>query len=117
MYADDVAGTIEMRVRDSASNVTTISPHNRAYLPYEKTHDLAWTYHSERPDLGRGITCDMYELARAVETLAERFNLPRTRFIFEGAVELDEDAEVRHRIEATERRIQAALRPPADVVG
>lgn len=64
LYAEDVTSSSELKVRDEAGNVTTLSPHNFS-LVGEPSEDMAWAYYSERD--GRAINVDMLRLARLVE--------------------------------------------------
>lgn len=105
LYAEDVSASSELRVRDEAGNVTTLSPHNRSLLGPAQS-PLAWTYYSERPDLGLAINVDMYEAVRAIEALAKRFGLPNTQFIYTGTVETDTTK--RSRAEVGEKAQRAA---------
>ena len=66
VYAKDVAGTVEMFVRDEASNVTQISPHN-------KQGD--WVFFSKNIRTGRVRQINMDKLVSAVEKLTgEKFS-------------------------------------------
>lgn len=67
VFAQDVASSSELRVRDEAGNVTTLSPHNFSLIPGGPSEDMAWSYYSERGD--RKVNIDMMKLARAVERL------------------------------------------------
>ena len=46
LYAEDVASSSELRVRDEAGNVTTLSPHNFSLLG-QPSEPMAWSYFSE----------------------------------------------------------------------
>jgi len=66
----------ELRVRDEAGNVTTLSPHNFKNIPKEisdknkqNSDDLAWTYHSEKD--GKEITVDMFRSIQLLEKLTD----------------------------------------------
>jgi len=67
VFAQDVSASSELRVRDEAGNVTTLSPHNFSLIPEGPSEDMAWSYYSERGD--RKVNIDMMKLARAVERL------------------------------------------------
>jgi len=78
------AGTAELRVRDEAGNITTLSPHNFKDIPsavkenvIEESEGLAWTYHSEKE--GKSITVDMFSAIRELE------NLSGKQFIYSNA--------------------------------
>ena len=68
LYAQDVSSSSELRVRDEAGNVTTLSPHNFRLIPGGASEPLAWAYYGERD--GVAINVDMLKLARWVEKLS-----------------------------------------------
>ena len=67
LFAADVSSSSELRVRDEAGNVTTLSPHNFSLIPEGPSEELAWAYYSEKG--GKRINVDMLKLARMVEKL------------------------------------------------
>ena len=67
LYAQDVSSSSELKVRDEAGNVTTLSPHNFSLIPEGPSEDMAWAYYSEKG--GKRINVDMLKLARMVEKL------------------------------------------------
>jgi hypothetical protein len=67
LYAQDIASSSELRVRDEAGNVTTLSPHN-FQLCGGPSEDLAWSYYGEKN--GKAINVDMLKLARVLEKLS-----------------------------------------------
>ena len=67
LFAQDVSASSELRVRDEAGNVTTLSPHNFDLIPEGPSEDMAWAYYSEKN--GKKINVDMLKLARMVEKL------------------------------------------------
>ena len=67
LYAEDVSTSSELKVRDEAGNVTTLSPHNFSLIPDGASEPMAWAYYSERD--GKKINVDMLKLARMVESL------------------------------------------------
>jgi len=71
LYATDVSSSSELRVRDEAGNVTTLSPHNFSLIN-KPSHPMAWAFYSEK-ELPSGekvaINVDMYRLAELVEEL------------------------------------------------
>jgi hypothetical protein len=67
LYAEDVSLSSELKVRDEAGNVTTLSPHNFSLIPEGPSEDMAWAYYSEKG--GKRINVDMLKLARMVEKL------------------------------------------------
>lgn len=71
LFAADVGGTIELRVMDSAGNLTTQSPHNFSLIPGGASEDLAWSFYSERHDEdgARAINVDITKALRYLETI------------------------------------------------
>ena len=67
LFAQDISSSSELRVRDEAGNVTTLSPHNFSLIPEGPSEDMAWAYYSEKG--GKRINVDMLKLARMVENL------------------------------------------------
>jgi len=67
IYAEDVSSSSELKVRDEADNITTLSPHNFS-LVGGPSEDMAWAYYSESED--KKINVDMLKLARLVESLS-----------------------------------------------
>lgn len=68
LYSEDVAASSELKVRDEAGNVTTLSPHNFSIT--EKSEPMAWSFYSENNDLGYKINVDMLKTVRAIEQLS-----------------------------------------------
>jgi hypothetical protein len=67
LYAQDVS-TSELRVRDEAGNVTTLSPHNFDLLG-ERSDPMAWAYYAKNVFVGKEIAVDMMKVIRALEKL------------------------------------------------
>jgi len=67
LYAQDVS-TSELKVRDEAGNVSTLSPHNFDMLG-ERSEDMAWSYSSKNVFLGKEVAVDMTKVIRALEKL------------------------------------------------
>jgi hypothetical protein len=63
----DVDASSELKVRDEAGNITTLSPHNFSLIPGGASEDLAWSYYSEKE--GKAINVDMLKMARLLEQL------------------------------------------------
>jgi len=66
--------SVELKVRDEAGTVTTLSPHNFTNIPKEvveqvkeDSNDLAWTYHSKKD--GKEITVDMFNAIKDLENI------------------------------------------------
>lgn len=68
LYSEDVSSSAELKVRDEAGNITTLSPHSFPLIPGGPSEPMAWAYYSERD--GRRINVDMLRLARLVEKLS-----------------------------------------------
>jgi len=67
LYAQDVS-TSELKVRDEAGNVSTLSPHNFDLLG-DRSEDMAWSYSSKNVFVGKEIAVDMTKVIRALEKL------------------------------------------------
>jgi hypothetical protein len=68
LYAEDVSASSELKVRDEAGNVTTLSPHNFDLIPDGPSEDMAWSYYSERD--GKRINVDMLKAIRLLEQIS-----------------------------------------------
>ena len=68
LYAQDVSSSSELKVRDEAGNVTTLSPHNFDLIPEGPSEDMAWSYYSEKD--GKKINVDMLKAIRILEQLS-----------------------------------------------
>jgi len=67
LYAEDVAASSELKVRDEAGNISTLSPHNFSLIG-EPSEPLAWSFYSEN-QYGK-INVDMLKTVRLVEELS-----------------------------------------------
>lgn len=67
LYAEDVTASSELKVRDEAGNITTLSPHNFDLIPEGPSEDMAWSYYSERD--GKAINIDMLKAVRLLEKI------------------------------------------------
>ena len=67
LYAQDVS-TSELKVRDEAGNVSTLSPHNFELLG-DRSEEMAWSYSSKNVFVGKEIAVDMTKVIRALEKL------------------------------------------------
>jgi hypothetical protein len=76
LYAEDVSSSSELKVRDEAGNITTLSPHNFDLIPEGPSEDLAWSYYSERD--GKRINVDMLKALRVLEKLSGQ------KLVYEG---------------------------------
>lgn len=68
LYAQDVSSSSELKVRDEAGNVTTLSPHNFSRIPGGRSEPMAWSYYSERD--GQYVAVDMLRAMRVLEQLS-----------------------------------------------
>ena len=68
LYAEDVSSSSELKVRDEAGNVTTLSPHNFSIA--DRSDPMAWAYYSKNPFVGKEINVDMMAVIKAVEQLS-----------------------------------------------
>lgn len=75
LYAENVAASSELRVRDQAGNVTTLSPHNFTLIPEGASEPLAWSYYSQNDDVA--INVDMLKALRTLEGFSN------TRLVYE----------------------------------
>ncbi len=69
LYAEDVAGSSELRVRDEAGNITTLSPHNFSLIG-KKSEPMAWSFYSKNDKLGAIINVDMLRAMRLIEQMS-----------------------------------------------
>ena len=67
LYSEDTAASAELKVRDEAGNVTTLSPHNFS-LVGQPSHDMAWSYYSEKD--GMAINVDMFRVVQLLEEMS-----------------------------------------------
>ncbi len=70
LYAEDVASSSELKVRDEGGTVTTLSPHNFSLIAAGRSDPLAWAHYSEHPRLGMAINADMFAALRLLERVA-----------------------------------------------
>jgi hypothetical protein len=68
LFCEDVSSSSELKVRDEAGNVTTLSPHNFSVIPEGPSENMAWSYYSERD--GKRINVDMLKAIRLLEKLS-----------------------------------------------
>jgi hypothetical protein len=69
LYAEDVVGSSELKVRDEGSNITTLSPHNFTLFTPNPSYVYPWSYYAKNPVIGKEINVDMYGVVAAVEAL------------------------------------------------
>lgn len=116
LWAEDVSGSHELRVRDEAGNVSTLSPHNFTAFEPDDQDWLPWSVYSENPHTGRAINVDMAKAIRLLEqitgeTLIHRITLPSEKVQpwEDEAAQRQAQAEERYR-QWAERRDQADTR-------
>jgi len=68
LYAEDVAASSELKVRDEAGNITVLSPHNFSLT--QKSEAMAWSHYSENTAIKQRVNVDMMKLCRLVEKLS-----------------------------------------------
>ncbi|MCB1045367.1 MAG: hypothetical protein KDC35_20665 [Acidobacteria bacterium] len=96
LFAEDTAASAELKVRDEAGNITTLSPHNFSLIG-APSEPLAWSFYSEQN--GRAVNVDMLRAVRLIEQVTGEqlvFTAPET-----GS---KPEASYRNRIEALEAR-------------
>jgi hypothetical protein len=78
LYSEDVSASAELKVRDEAGNVTTLSPHNFSLIPEGPSEEMAFGYYSEKRyteeekaegKTDKAINIDLLKLARLLEGL------------------------------------------------
>ena len=69
LYAEDVTASSELKVRDEAGNITTLSPHNFTLFDPDPLYKFPWSYYSKNDFIGVEINVDMYGAIRAIEEL------------------------------------------------
>jgi len=65
LFAADVSSSSELKVRDEADNITTLSPHNFSLIPRGPSEQMAWSFYSERGT--QAINVDMLKAVRLIE--------------------------------------------------
>jgi hypothetical protein len=70
LYAEDVSSSSELKVRDEAGNVTTLSPHNFSLIPQGASEPLAWAFYGQSEKASAAINVDMLAVVREVERLS-----------------------------------------------
>jgi len=70
LYAEDVSASSELKVRDEAGNITTLSPHNFSLFTPDPSYILPWSYYSKNEYIGKEINVDMYGAIKAIEELS-----------------------------------------------
>jgi len=81
LYAEDVTDSSELRVRDEATNVTTLSPHNFTLYEPDAADVLPWSYYSKNDTLGIEQNVDISGVVRAVEALTGKKFIHRKTYV------------------------------------
>lgn len=69
LYAEDVSSSSELKVRDEAGNITTLSPHNFSLFKPDPNYEYPWSFYAKNSYLGKEINVDMYGAIKAIEEL------------------------------------------------
>lgn len=69
LYAEDVAASSELKVRDEVGNITVLGPHSFIGIPEGRSEEMAWAFYSERD--GKYINVDMAKAMRTIEDQAK----------------------------------------------
>lgn len=112
LWAEDVAASSELRVRDEAGNTTTLSPHNFSLFTPAQDYYLPWAYTSERDN--HAINVDMYGAIQQVELLSGK------HFIYGKNLQTQEefhptkltDAGILANLEARILKLETDTKPP-----
>lgn len=68
LYSEDASSSAELKVRDEAGNVTTLSPHNFSlFQPDPSDPAIPFSYYSKNPYAGKEINVDWLGALRALE--------------------------------------------------
>jgi len=117
LYAEDTASS-ELKVRDEAGNITTLSPHNFSLIG-QPSEPLAWSFYSEN-EHGK-INVDMLRAMRLLESLSGE-RLVHTQSADESEMENPEEYEtsLKAQVEALQeknRRLEFELARIKAVLG
>ena len=99
LYAEDSAGSSELKVRDEAGNVTTLSPHNFS-LVGEPSEPLAWSYYSENAH--GAVNVDLMRAMRVLEEVSGE-KLVHLDSDSPSETQMDGETSLRARVEALAR--------------
>ena len=69
LYAEDVSASSELKVRDEATNVSTLSPHNFELFKPNVNDPFPWSYHSINKLIGKKVNADISGALRELENL------------------------------------------------
>ena len=80
LYAEDVSSSSELKVRDEAGNINTLSPHNFSLFDPAADDPYPWSYYAENSYLGERVNVDMSGAIRAIEELTGKKFIYREKF-------------------------------------
>ncbi len=83
LYAEDVASSSELKVRDEGGTVTILSPHAFELFSPKASDPFPWSYHSVNSFIGKKVNVDMSGALRELEQLTGK------QFIFYEDVDKD----------------------------
>ena len=93
LYSEDVTASAELKVRDEASNITTLSPHNFELYTPDESYVYPWSYRAENGFIGKVLNVDMYGAIRAIEELSGK------KFIYVKDIPVQDWDEVQQEIQ------------------
>lgn len=114
MWAEDVAASSELRVRDEAGNVTTLSPHNVSLYTPDPSQIFPWSYYSRSGFLGKELNVDMYGAIAALEKLTGKTFI-YSRDLASGDIEDWTAQEAAKKLTVEKQRLDKALMAEVEV--
>jgi len=99
LYAEDVAGSSELKVRDEAGNITQLSAHNYEKIAPRDDQPMPWVMYSENVYLGKRVDVDLVALAMAVQQLTGRTDIVKFSDTAKSDWERDQ-AKIKAQVEA-----------------
>jgi hypothetical protein len=115
LWSEVVSSTQELRVRDGAGNVTTLSPHNFSMFTPDPSQVFPWSYYSKNAHIGKEMSVDMYGAVAEIEKLSGK------QFIYLADLPADQieswDAqEATNKTTIEQQRLDKALAAEVEVV-
>lgn len=115
LWSAVVSSVQELRVRDGAGNITTLSPHNFSMFTPDVTQVFPWSYYSKNAVIGKEMSVDMYGAIAALEKLTGK------QFIYLNDLPADqiEDWDVQEATNKTtveKQRLDKAMEKEVEVV-
>lgn len=99
LFAEDIATSSELRVRDEGGTVTTLSPHNFSLFTPDPSYEFPWSYYSRNAFLGKEINVDMYGAIREIERLSGKQFIYLNDIPKENSDTHNREAEIEKRME------------------